>query len=345
MIDWQRKLYDVLHNPIPTGRILSIDHDGTMEWESPKSIQVRGSYESSIKIRSQGGDGQGRATQLYIDGNPSKFIQGHNVFGIEDNCALAEEMLRKICFYYKDLPSDFLIHKARNGEFEQLGIHIARSFDAGTRARAHAIQETLLLKSRTRSGRAQSQAGTNYWNKSARKRRWLCKSYLKGEELASRKKCHALPEELKNQGLEAYADALLRIEFEIYKEEFLDRHCPLIYGHQFTETVLDNLYSEYWSRIDMSTQANISSVELNLMPRALKSTYLQWREGLQVRASMSKTSFYHHRSELLKMGVDIAIPLEEKTSNVIPLIQIIEAKPVGIPEWAFDKNLVFVPKR
>lgn len=342
MIDWQRKIYEVLHNPIPTGRILSIDHDGTMEWQSPKSVQVRGSYESSVKIRSQGGDGQGRATELFIDGNPTKFIQGHNVFGIEDNCALAEEMMRKICFYYQDLPSDFLIHKARNGDFEQLGIHIARSFDAGTRARAHAIQETLLLKSRTRSGRAQSQGGTNYWNKSIRKSRWIGKSYLKGEEITSTKKGHRLPEELKDVGLQNYADALIRIEFEIYKQELLDREVPLSHGYQFTESVIDELYREYWGRIEMSTQANIPSDELNLMPRALKSTYLQWKDGLHVRASMSKPTFYRHRHDLLGYGVDIAIPREDQPlNNVIPLVQIIEAKPVGIPHWAYEKGLVF----
>lgn len=341
MIDWQRKLYDVLHNPIPVGRILSIDHDGTMEWDSPKSIQVRGSYESSIKIRSQGGDGQGRATELFIDGNPSKFIQGHNVFGIEDNCALAEEMMRKICFYYKDLPSDFLIHKARHGEFEQLGIHIARSFDAGTRARAQAIQETLLLKSRTRSGKAQSQGGTNYWNKSSRKTRWLAKSYLKGEDITSNKKGHKLPDELKNMGLEDYANALIRIEFEIYKQEFIEREIPLVYGHQFTEAVIDELYREYWSRIEMSTQAAIPSEQLNLMPRALKTTYLLWKDGLQVRASMTKPTFYRHRHELLQYGVDISIPQQLQPNNVIPFVQIIEAKPVGIPEWAYEKGLVF----
>jgi II/X family phage/plasmid replication protein len=342
MIDWQRKLYDVSHNPIPVGRILSIDHDGTMEWESPKSIQVRGSYESSVKIRSQGGDGQGRAAELYIDGNPSKFIQGHNVFGIEDNCALAEEMMRKICFYYKDLPSDFLIHKARHGDFEQLGIHIARSFDAGTRARAHAIQETLLLKSRSRSGRAQSQGGTNYWNKSGRKNRWIAKSYLKIEDITSKRKGHGLPFELKNIGIEDYAESLIRIEFEIYKQEFLDREIPLIYGHQFTKGVIDELYSEYWGRIQMSTQAAIPSQEIQLMPRALKSTYLLWKEGIQIRPSMSKTAFYRHRHELLQLGIDISIPREEQlVSNVIPLIQIIEAKPVGIPDWAYEKGLVF----
>lgn len=259
------------------------------------------------------------------------------------NCALAEEMMRKICFYYKDLPSDFLIRQAREGEFEQLGIHIARSFDAGTRQRALAVQDALLLKSRSRSGRCQSQGGTNYWNKSSRKNRWLAKSYLKGDDISSRKKGHRLPEELKNLGLEEYAQSLVRIEFEIYKQEFLDRKIPLTHGHQFTEAVIDQLYREYWGRIEMSTQAAVTSEELNLMPRALKTTYLLWKEGVSVRGNMSTPTFYRHRHELLNYGIDIAIPNEGTSSNVIPLFQIIEAKPVGIPDWAYSKGLIFHP--
>jgi len=344
MIDWTRIIFRQVHNPIPTGRVLSISPDGAMEWESPKRVSVRGSHESNILIRSQGGDGQGRATELYIDGNPTKFIQGHNVFGSNDLLGLVTELIRRICSVYQDLPTDFLIRKAQKGDFEVLGLHICNSFCAGSRSRAQAIQQTLLLKSRTRSGRCQSQGGTNYWNKSSRKNRWLAKSYLKGEEISSRKKSHRLPEELKNMGLEEYADSLVRIEFEIYKQEFLDRKVPLTHGYQFTEAVINDLYVEYWGRIEMSTQAAIASDELQLMPRALRSTYLMWKEGIQVRASMSKPTFYRHRHDLLSYGVDISIPHEIDSSNVIPLIQIIEAKPVGIPAWAYEKGLIFSPK-
>ena len=34
--------------------------------------------------RSVGGDGQGMATHLSLSGNPSKFLQGHNIFGSDD---------------------------------------------------------------------------------------------------------------------------------------------------------------------------------------------------------------------------------------------------------------------
>ena len=112
MIDWTRLRFSFLHDPIPTGHVMSIRSDGLVEWESPKKLNIRGSYESNFLIRSQGGDGQGRATELYIDGNPSKFLQGHNVFGSENLIPLVEETLKKICFC-ADIPSDFLLQKAR----------------------------------------------------------------------------------------------------------------------------------------------------------------------------------------------------------------------------------------
>ena len=39
-------------------------------------------------------------------------------------------------------------------------------------------------------------------------------------------------------------------------------------------------------------------------------------------------------------GVDISSKSPKEKSNVIPLIRVLEAKPVGIPHWAYEKNLV-----
>ncbi len=92
----------------------------------------------------------------------------------------------------------------------------------------------------------------------------------------------------------------------------------------------------------MSAQAAIASHELESLTRSIRSTYLMWKEGLQVRANMSQTTFYRHRGELLPFGIDIAIPNDHQSSNVIPLIRIIEAKPVSTPAWAYEKGLIFV---
>ena len=61
-----------------------------------------------------------------------------------------------------------------------------------------------------------------------------------------------------------------------------------------------------------------------------------------MKVILPKTTFYRHRSTLLKHGVDIGIlrDVEKPDPKVIPLIRILEAQPVGIPDWAFEKGLV-----
>ena len=85
MIDYITVTFDHPHLPIPAGRVIAIDHDGVEEWMSVRAMQIPGSYESKMLVRSQGGvDEKGQAEQLFISGNPAKFMQGHNVFGNDD---------------------------------------------------------------------------------------------------------------------------------------------------------------------------------------------------------------------------------------------------------------------
>jgi len=65
-----------------------MDENGEIEWRAPKRKQATGSYEKKISIKSAGSDGQGNATHLWVSGNPSKFLQGHNVFGSDDLVSL-----------------------------------------------------------------------------------------------------------------------------------------------------------------------------------------------------------------------------------------------------------------
>ncbi len=56
---------------------------------------------------------------------------------------------------------------------------------------------------------------------------------------------------------------------------------------------------------------------------------------------MCRQTFYRHRRELLEYGIDINLAVEKlDRSNVAPLIRVLEAKPVEIPDWAFEQGLV-----
>ena len=80
MIDWFRGCLPLLHEPLNSGEVISLTPEGEIDWRSPKRLQATGSYDKKISIKSVGANGQGMATHLWISGNPSKFLQGHNVF-------------------------------------------------------------------------------------------------------------------------------------------------------------------------------------------------------------------------------------------------------------------------
>ena len=67
-----------------------------------------------------------------------------------------------------------------------------------------------------------------------------------------------------------------------------------------------------------------------------------WRQGSNLKDLMTKNTFYRHRRKLLEQGIDITMPPNnfEKPNNVVPLMKIIEATPVSIPLWAYEKGLI-----
>jgi II/X family phage/plasmid replication protein len=79
---------------------------------------------------------------------------------------------------------------------------------------------------------------------------------------------------------------------------------------------------------------------LDDLPCRLRLTYQAWLNGDDMKALLSRPTFYRYRSQLLKFGVDISTKSPKEKSNVIPLIRVLEAKPVGIPDWAYEKGLV-----
>jgi len=90
----------------------------------------------------------------------------------------------------------------------------------------------------------------------------------------------------------------------------------------------------------MAAQADIPSEEVMALTRAHRSTYLLWKEGIDVRTMASKATFFRHRSKLLQLGVDIALPCESSDCKIIPLFQTVIGSPVAVPDWAYKSGYV-----
>jgi len=345
MIDWFRGEVPFKHVPIPSGLIMSIDSDGSIEWEMLKTVHCRGSYESSLKIKSGGGDGTGMATSLLIDGNISKFIQGHNIFGSLDlNLLLFLAFEKIITEHSEHLTGTELEIKRTNklilkGEYLVKMLDINFLFDVKNDESVESWLHAAEMNARTRSGRSCRDKGTVYLQKSSR--RWAFKFYNKYREcITTKSKKHKLNPELADQGLETFIKGKLRAELRLMSQELKD-NC-LTHGKHLTQSKLITLFYEYLGRITMNNQTTLIDEQLLKLPRHLQSTYQLWRQGVSLKDLLPKATFYKHRKNLLELEIDITMPPTnpEKSNNVIPLMRVIEATPVEIPQWAFDRGLI-----
>lgn len=95
----------------------------------------------------------------------------------------------------------------------------------------------------------------------------------------------------------------------------------------------------------MSNLKALPTTAIQSLPTRLLAVYHLWQEGHDLRAMYPKNTFYRYRRQLLPYGVDIAVlqPNDDKFSNVVPLIRILEAVPVSPPEWAYGTPLLIGP--
>lgn len=92
MIDWLTfTVHGVLHRPLAAGAVVAFRQDGEVEWHSTRAKSLPGSASDTVQVRSRNIGPDGFANELHFSGNPSKFLQGHNLYGSDDLPALVYE--------------------------------------------------------------------------------------------------------------------------------------------------------------------------------------------------------------------------------------------------------------
>ncbi|ECH6751580.1 TPA: phage/plasmid replication protein, II/X family [Salmonella enterica] len=338
MIDWLSATYPCVHNPLPAGSVVSIDPNGEIEWKTVKGLKVRGSNESEMYVRSQGSDGEGRATHIYIDGNPSKFLQGHNVVGSDDLRGLAVTVYARILAYLNIPHHTQSYFEVLNGNFKIFRADINYMYSLETLEDVRAWLYAAEFKAKTRHGRATGKGGTVYMGKNSR--RWSLKFYSKYDEHMGGKKGHLIPSQFVYEGLLDWTKNKLRSELVLRSQQLKDINLNL--GKSWNNETAKNTFLDYIGKFEMNQNTLLSDKMIRELPRQLQSTYLLWKQGVCLRDILPHNTFYRHRRDLLIYGVDINFYCESPDSNnVIPLMRILEAKPTEIPAWIYEKGLIF----
>ena len=342
MIDWVTAKITCTHNPdvlssgrsIRTKKINGVEH---LEYEISNRLSIKGSHDANITIRSH------TDSTIEISGNPAKFLQGHNIFGTSDLIYLLSKLMNKL-FSIPELelqPTDNEIEMIKNGYYRlsRVDVNCHFAFPSAQLARAW-------LRSAGQSANMQFRGaglfkqGTLYFTPDSR--RYIPKIYFKYDEIFSKDKSHRLHEDLLQvPELVEYAEKSLRFEIKILSTQLNDWQLHL--GCNWTSDIATMLINDHFiSKLQLSENMALDQSVLETLPKNLTPIYALWEQGHDLRCFYSKTAFYRWRKQLLQYGIDISIvkDLEQEPSNVVPMIRYLEAVPMGIPDWAYQKGLV-----
>src|SRR5690606_8495419 len=176
MIDWVTAILPCKHDPsrLIDGLIYSYDALGNQQWMVEKKLSIEGSFSSKVQIKSHDN------FHIWISGNPTKFLQGHNIFGSNDLLHLMglffDELLKQdigLC------PDPFQYNKIKDGEYQLTRVDVNESWHLDNKkdvlAWIRAVGSTAYMKHR---GAGQFSGDTAYFGKNSR--RWSLKCYSKG---------------------------------------------------------------------------------------------------------------------------------------------------------------------
>jgi II/X family phage/plasmid replication protein len=334
MIDWITAVLPCKHDPskLVSGMVMSFDSQGNNEWVVNKQVTVEGSYSSKIQVKSH------TDSTIWISGNPTKFLQGHNIFGTDDLRYLMSKFFDAL-LKHEDLglcPTEKQYQGIQDGDYTLKRVDLNQSWHLKDRetvlAWIRAAGSCARLKHR---GAGQYTGDTLYFGKNSR--RWAVKCYSKGHEINA--KSHKLPDELQIPELMEWADKALRIEIVIRSMQLKD--WLLHSGKSWTpETSKMLLCSCVIDDLEITDNMALPDDLLTALPTRLKGIYALWLNGEDLRQSLPKNTFYRYRRTFLEHGIDISIVHDKHRNNIVPLVRYLEAQPAEIPQWAYEKNLV-----
>ncbi len=302
--------------------------DGTKaQYTTHKRIEHEGSYETGIQIRSDG-------YTVELSGNVSRFGRSDNLFGLSvaECVEKANEIIQSIGlppFSELDDQCPMAHHDSYNTPSTSARItrvDLTQNLFTGSKENAmryiHAMagQATMVRGGGNKIGKAYGNGCT--WNEGSK--RWYAKLYYKADELGK-----YASEEVKNL---CESQGVVRYEVSLKARELADlganRILPwcLMKGEK---TMAEIIYGRFTEVLERS---HVSTLDLSDIPGKLgllASDYLNGGNPYG-KAGCQRTA-QRWRKQLLKYGVDIAVPLN--VTRLSARVNVIELTPLTVPDW------------
>lgn len=346
---------------------MGVDEDGVLKWKRDKFRELEGSWESTSVARTfyrtLGADDHGQAwehkfdengdlidvtrddnsavfrRELWVSGNPAKFLQGHNLFGSNNLPALAPIFFRAIVERLGFEIDEFTYARWEAGDYELARVDVAEMLDVGG---PHEVGDALSVLAHQstyiKRGRGVVNGGTVSWGKRG-SRNTVVKMYDKYREIVG-PKSHQLPEGLPHRGeLHDYALGKLRAEVEFHSR-YLDKF-GLRSGKAWHADTAQIQWAMNMDNLKISGQMPITPDVLKAMPSKLQKTYMQWETGRDLKSWMAEATYRRHRKDLLAYGIDIGqVYVEGIKPRKVSLQSVITPRLSSAPVWAHGTPLL-----
>jgi hypothetical protein len=267
-------------------------------YESERWLEVQGSFASSVLVKRglpRGPLAKHGSVPLIVyevSGNPTKFLQGQNVFGpgVSNMASLVGSMLDSFPSDVRPracaCTGDILLSPSR--------VDITVMVDLGCHELVHRWLRHAELETRSRHGRALVSGDTVYWGKHSR--RWSLKAYCKLCELSAHP-----PEDAGFHDLvRDWVSGQLRIELTLRGQELRSRGLE--------GRLSESLVWDYLERVEVGVM-KVGEWDNSGLPFRTRAVLEAWQRGEDLRHELKRSYFYKVRRELLsKVGIDISLP-------------------------------------
>lgn len=294
------------------GRVMSISQDGEIEWEAVRMFECEGSYDTKLRIRSDG-------DRLRLTGNLSRWQRPDNVFGftVQECFQIANDVMRSL-----GLPSF-----PENAELSR--VDLCDNFETGSATNAATLIR--YLGGHTVGHQKPTPYGDTgvIWGKGSGLR--YSKAYAKAPELERHIRKGKRGEYLTQLIAWCNHYGIVRFETEL-KRRYLVRH-NLATIDRWDDDTTRREYREFENEV-MKMSVNVDRLE-DIPGRAGEIAIL-WRSGVDVWERLNtKATRYRLRKELLPFGIDIKQrPAVERIPTRIRTIDVCRAVPPSF--YSFD---------
>lgn len=331
-IDWLSMSQMHFQGGLPvvnSGCVWAVDEGGEIEWTTSKHLESIGSYDTKLRLRC---DGQ----RVEFSGNIGRFNRPDNVFGFD----FAECVRRVNRFlntwnlppFSPGSPRWVTTGNKEEQRLEFTGAVITRvdvtqniCLWSDENARLFLNHLSSLQRGRVKVG-VSPDGNSVLWGYGSKYSNHI--AYLKVPEmLRHMKRGSVLPEVFNHiSGL-----GVIRLE-----SKYMTRFCTQN-GLRFLAEVdmakIINFFRHDRQKVMFNT-VEVSSYDD--IPQPFRGTAKDWRDGVDLKSTMKQNTYYRHRRELKKYGIDIAV-----SSNVKQLhhVKVVELNPTALlaPDWYRDK--------